>query len=233
MVNYETAPVEDIAEHFSTISRQRIQQILGKFTIRGNDEVVEKIIEAKALLKKNKYVSRNGCTVDVKKKCWAIWNGINLRVGTLAYKDCTNEFDSLPAFRAWAVKQIGFNEPGFELDKDILYKGNRVYSPSTCVFVPVEVNGLFSGCYHARRRGKYPLGVSFNKGSGSFVAQMSDRQQLGLDKYLGSFKTVEEAFACYKAAKEARIKRIAEKWKDRIDPRAYAAMMARTVEWND
>lgn len=32
---------------------------------------------------------------------------------------------------------------GFELDKDILFKGNKVYSPETCCFVPSEINILF------------------------------------------------------------------------------------------
>lgn len=233
-MNYESASVEGIAAHFGTVTRQRIQQVLKKYQDRGDDHTVAKIQHAKRLLKGIKYRKKHGCTIAEQRRCQALWNQINSRVGkAVAYKDCTNGFASFEAFRDWAVLQIGFYEEGFELDKDILVKGNRVYSPSTCVFVPVEVNSLFAGCYKAQRRGAYPLGVSYNKGSNSFVAQMSSRQDKGLDKYLGSFPTVEEAFACYKEAKEAKIKRLAEKWRDHIDQRAFIALMRRTVEWDD
>jgi hypothetical protein len=234
LVDYNNATAEEIADHFTTITRQRIQQILQRYQFRGDDAVVVKITKAKVILKKRKYALKNGCTLADRMRCNAIWGFLTKRVGkAAAYLDCTNEFKSLHHFREWAVDQVGFNCDGFELDKDILLKGNRAYGPNTCVFIPQELNGLFAGCYKARRRGKYPIGVCFNKGSRSFVAQMSDRQDKGLDKYLGSFPTVEEAFACYKAAKEARIKSLAEKWKDQIDRRAYEALMARTVEWDD
>lgn len=233
-IDYKNMTPEEIAQHFGTVTRQRIQQVLKKYTANGDEETVAKIQRAKVVLKAAKYSKKNGCTLDERRKCEGIWTFLRKRVGKMqAYKNCTIEFESLEAFREWAIRQVGFHEPGFEMDKDILVKGNRVYSPQTCVFVPSEINGLFSGCYRALRRGKYPIGVSYNKGSGTFVAQMSNRQQAGLDKYLGSFATVEEAFACYKAAKEAKIKALANKWKDQIDPRAYAALMARTVEMDD
>lgn len=31
---------------------------------------------------------------------------------------------------------------GWHLDKDILLKGNKVYSPETCAFVPAKINSL-------------------------------------------------------------------------------------------
>ena len=233
-MNYVLASVEEIAAHFRTISRQRIQQILQKYSQRENFEVVAKIQQAKSLLKAEKYKIKNGCTFSDRAKAEKIWQGVVRRVGKhKSYLNCTIAWESLREFRQWAVGQIGFDRPGWELDKDILVKGNRIYGPDTCVFVPPDVNLVLSGCYKAKQRGQYPIGVCFNKGSGMFVAQMSDRQNAGLDKYLGSFATVEEAFACYKATKEARIKKLALLWKDQIDPRAFEALMARQVEWDD
>ena len=233
-MNYETSSAEEIAAHFGTISRQRISQILLSYQKRDAGEIVAKILQAKKLLKTARQFKKNGCTVEEILKVSSIWRGMQERVGIHpSYLDCSIAFVNEKQFRQWAYHQIGFNEEGFELDKDILIKGNRVYSPDACVFVPAEINSVLAGCYKAKKRGAYPLGVCFNKGSGTFVAQMNKDRSVSLDKYLGSFKTVEEAFACYKAAKEEKIKRLAEKWKSRIDPRAYAALMARTVEWDD
>lgn len=233
MVHYPTATVEQIADHFSTVTRQRVQQLLQKYKKLDDWPIVEKIIQAKRLLKQRRYEEKRGCTLAEHIKTSALWAVLTQKVGKRpAYLDCTLAFTSEADFRQWAIKQVGFSEEGFELDKDILIKGNRVYGPDTCVFVPQELNSLFASSYKPKNRGPYPPGVSFNKGSGTFVAQMH-KEKNSLDKYLGSFKTVEDAFACYKAAKEEKIKRLAEKWRDKIDPKTYAALLARTVEWDD
>lgn len=228
-MNYEQVSAEEIAEHFGTISRQRVSQLILTQEQRGNKDIVAKMEAAKVILKETRHKAKYGYDVATNKYLSHLWNGMKARCGRHpAYLDCTVGFESIDHFKSWAVQQIGFNDK-FELDKDILVKGNRVYSAETCVFVPIEVNSLLSNCYKAKNRGKYPVGVCYNKGSRSFVAQMGN----GEDKYLGSFPTVEEAFEAYKKAKEVRIKELAEKWKDRIDPRAYAALMARTVELGD
>ena len=43
------------------------------------------------------------------------------------------------------------------LDKDILCKGNKIYSRETCIFVPQKINTLFIKCNNSR--GKDPIGV--------------------------------------------------------------------------
>ena len=52
-------------------------------------------------------------------------------------------------------------------------------------------------------------------------------------RHLGSFDTPEEAFQAYKVAKESHIKEIADKWKDKIEPRVYEAMYNYKVEITD
>lgn len=52
-------------------------------------------------------------------------------------------------------------------------------------------------------------------------------------KFLGRYLTVEEAFNAYKTAKEARIRSVAERFKGRISPELYDAMMNYEIEITD
>ena len=143
------------------------------------------------------------------------------------YKDCSvsENFKYYPYFKEWCNKQIGFDskdEKGrsFALDKDILVKGNKIYSEDTCCFVPMEINGLqFSSSI---RGGDYPIGVSYDAKNDKYKAQMSGK---GASKtFIGRYATPEEAFQAYKQAKEAYIKEVANKWKDQIDIRVFEAL---------
>lgn len=145
---------------------------------------------------------------------------------------CSESFSNMVYFKEWCDKQIGFkalDDKGrsFTLDKDILIKGNKIYSEDTCCFVPQEVNKLFvkSGI-----RKKYPLGVNYHTLSGKYRSSIS---YLGKHKYLGLYLTPQEAFNVYKQAKEAYIKEVANKWKDNIDPRVYEALMNWEVDITD
>lgn len=117
---------------------------------------------------------------------------------------------------------------GYVLDKDILVKGNKVYSPETCCFVPQEINKLF--ITHNRNRGPYPLGV--RKDGLSYRAQLNIGS---IKKGLGSFPTPESAFLAYKKAKEQYIKELAEKYykEGKITERVYLALLAYRVEITD
>ena len=115
---------------------------------------------------------------------------------------------------------------GWHLDKDILVKGNKVYAPDTCCFVPQEINKLF--CKAGTLRGVYPIGVRFHKEK--FEAQLSIA---GKTKYLGCFTNIEEAFQSYKKAKESWIKELADKYKDQLETRVYEALYNYKVEITD
>lgn len=147
-----------------------------------------------------------------------------------SYENCSvsDYFLNYSNFSSWCNKQIGFGNQGWHLDKDLLVKGNKVYSEETCIFLPQELNSLVirnNSC-----RGKYPIGVSFNKDSSKFMSQLSMSFET---KYIGYYNTPEEAFYAYKEAKEAFIKEQAKKWKDKIDPRACEALMNYEVDIND
>ena len=116
------------------------------------------------------------------------------------------------------------------LDKDILVKDNKIYSPSTCIFVPERINTLF--CKSKKSRGDLPIGVRWNKSKGKFETNISiDNKQT----YLGSFNTMEEAFQCYKTFKENYIKQVADDYysKGLIPKKLYDAMYRYEVEITD
>ena len=147
------------------------------------------------------------------------------------YEGCkvSDNFKSYEYFYEWCNKQIGFNNEGWHLDKDLLIKGNKVYSESTCVFLPVEINSLLTKS--TASRGKHLIGVSWNKKDNAFVARVAKNK--GKQEYLGSFKTEIEAFNAYKTAKELYIKEVANKFKSQIDLRAYNALMNYEVNIDD
>lgn len=146
------------------------------------------------------------------------------------YKDCcvSEYFKYYPYFKDWCHRQIGFNEEGWQLDKDILVKGNKVYSEDTCCFVPSAINNLFVKSNSSR--GDLPIGVSFDKDSQKYRPHLSMN---GKVSHLKRVDTVEEAFSMYKHLKEGHIKDIAEKYKGQIDKRVYQALLNYKVEITD
>ena len=151
------------------------------------------------------------------------------------YEGCevSDKFKSYEYFYEWRHSQIGFDNDGngnpFQLDKDLLVKGNKVYSENVCVFIPSEINSLLIN--NTASRGEHLIGVNWCKTKKAFKAQVCKNK--GNQEHLGYFKTELEAFNAYKTAKESFVKEQAEKWQSQIDPRAYEALMNYTVEITD
>lgn len=151
----------------------------------------------------------------------------------LQYTGCSvcKEWWNYSNYKLWydehrtSIKAFG---EAFEMDKDILIKGNKVYSPETVCFVPKIINSLFTN--GRENRGDYPLGVYYDKEKKKYVANMSFG---GKNIKLGTFATVEGAFNKYKVYKEELIKKIAEQYKGKIEDKIYQAMMNWKIEITD
>ena len=145
---------------------------------------------------------------------------------------CCEEWLNYSNFKLWYDENYyEIENQSTHLDKDILHKGNKIYSPKNCVFAPSSINTMFTkndvnrgdnliGVYFCKKY-KYtkPFKVTINTSHGR--------------KYLGCYKTEIEAFDAYKQFKESYIKQVADKYKDKIPKKLYEAMYKYKVEITD
>lgn len=152
------------------------------------------------------------------------------------YKDvtCCKEWLLYENFYEWLHSQKNFdqwlNGEKWSVDKDILVKDNKIYSPDTCCLVPNAINSIFTK--RNASRGKYPIGVSYQARDNVFSANVDIN---GKTKYIGNFNSPEQAFLAYKEYKENYIKQIAQEEYSicNITKQCYEAMMNYKVEIND
>ena len=152
-----------------------------------------------------------------------------------SYIGCSVSDDWLyyPNFKKWYDNNYyEIDNKTSQLDKDILIKGNKIYSADTCVFVPNFINLLF--IKRQKLRGAFPIGVNYDKASKKYRAQLNIfKDGKKTRKNLGYFTTPEEAFNAYKRAKEDYIKKIADNYKDKIPAKLYQAMYSYRVDIDD
>ena len=134
-----------------------------------------------------------------------------------SYIGCSvcNEWLIYDNFKQWF--DVNYIED-WALDKDLLVKGNREYSPSTCCFLPRELNSFFKR--NTKGNSILPFGVR-KKNNKYYV----ETQLLGKRNYLGSFNTIEEASQAYITQKYKNALYLAEKWKDELPINVYNAIL--------
>lgn len=150
-----------------------------------------------------------GKTIMHHSRASGLWNKINARclpggkyqMTGPSYIGVTNGFSGFQEFAEWCNQQPGYSAKDsfgmfFEIDKDIICLGNKVYSPEYCCFVPRRINSLFTSCRAAR--GDLPLGVSFMAKRGKYRAYCNSDGRL---KHLGHFDGPGEAHRAWQAEK--------------------------------
>lgn len=177
---------------------------------------------------------------DMLRRCYSKTRNYKM---TENYNDvtCCEEWLNFENFYEWLHSQSNFdkwkNGKMWNLDKDIIIKGNKMYSPETCCLVPHAINNLFTK--NDKKRGNLPIGVNKhkNKNGYKFHAHCPNSLIVGTKGRvsLGTFDTPEEAFLAYKTAKESYIKQVAQKEYDNgvITKECYDAMMKYEVEITD
>ena len=111
------------------------------------------------------------------------------------YKDCTVDprWRNFTDFKLWMESQ---KWEGMDIDKDLLIPDNKVYGPSTCLFLEPPINTFVSSFYP--KKGNL-TGVSIHKRTGMWVSQCHSP---GLfPRHRGLFNTEEEAHRAWVIAK--------------------------------
>jgi hypothetical protein len=202
---------------------------------------MSKLVCGVGVYEKGKYVAYVG---GISTKEYRIWismlqrcylTSVQTKYPTYIGCSVSENFKNFQWFAEWCNNQIGFGIKGYQLDKDIIIKGNKVYSEDTCVFLPKPVNMFLTDC--KRLRGSLPIGVTLHKlfrVNGKIDTYIracisSDNKNISL----GSYDTPEAAFAAYKEAKEAMAKQLAIKWAGMVDDRVITALNNFEVHYND
>jgi hypothetical protein len=119
---------------------------------------------------------------------------------------------SKQAFLEWIFKNYyEVDNERMELDKDILVKGNRVYSPSTCCFVPHSINNEFNAQF------MFPEYTKDDETGMWHIRTMKNEVFTG--------ETIEDVIASYIPHREAELKAIADKYKGKIPQKVYDAIV--------
>ncbi|MCF7536195.1 hypothetical protein [Pseudomonas petrae] len=129
----------------------------------------------------------------------------------------TTEWHLFSAFKAWMETQ---DWEGKDLDKDLLCRNNRIYSPQTCAFVSRQINSLVRELNNSD--GALPIGVMFYEKRKKFRSRATcvlTRKR----SHLGYFDTPQEAHAAWLAARFEQAKLLADQ---QVDPRVSAALLS-------
>ena len=146
------------------------------------------------------------------------------------YNDCIvcGEWHNFQNFAEWYDNNYyEINNDKMQLDKDILIKNNKVYSPDTCCFVNNVINSMFTN----KKRFRTNVIGSYKR-SGKYEVSC-ENTLLKKRQYLGRYKNEEDAFMAYKNYKEANIKSVADYYKEKIPDRLYMALYNYEIDIND
>lgn len=174
---------------------------------------------------------------SIRLRQYSIWRSVLYRcfnekhhIKNPSYSLCSvsDNFKNYSYFYEWYSLNNKNQSKLMHLDKDLLIKGNKIYSEDTCLFLPQEINGTIHNKDSCR--GKYPIGVYWATRIGKFGSCVRFK---GKNQALGYFDNEIDAFNAYKEAKEFRIKQLADIYRSDITDKAYNALMNYTVEITD
>jgi hypothetical protein len=149
------------------------------------------------------------------------------------YKDCAvcDEWLYLSNFIKWVNSQPNKNWQSCQLDKDLLFIHNKLYSPETCVFVSSKINSFIT--YPRNSPLGYMIGVTKDKRGEKFTSRCCDPFGIN-DRNLGAaFLTEIEAHKAWQAKKHEYACQLADLQDDPLVAKALRERYAPDKDWTN
>lgn len=131
---------------------------------------------------------------------YATWRGMIQRCVDIEYKTAKPAYKDVMVWHGWQ-RFMDFRRwwlcnyvEGWELDKDIFSECEKIYSPSTCVFIPQWLNVFITD----RNGNGTPKGVFYEESRGKFKASVKYENKT---INIGRFETAERALNAYTTTK--------------------------------
>lgn len=135
--------------------------------------------------------------------CYLSWQQMLKRCYTKEYQRRFPSYVGCKVCPEW-LRLSGFKKwwelnyvDGYDLDKDLILPGNKIYSPETCVYIPSWLNKFTT--FHDRARGDFPIGVDYSKSQGRFRARVNHKDKGSIQ--IGYFDDPESAHKAWLSAK--------------------------------
>jgi hypothetical protein len=182
---------------------------------------------------------------NVKTKPCQLWENMKSRIdylptvdegkfGKYSLVEVCDDWKDFQLFAEWFSQMVvdGKYNQGWQLDKDILFKNNTMYSPETCAFLPEEVNKALN--IKSRFRGELPVGMSRYKDKPHLIAvEYRCKNKDFCVRFNTTDSKIEESFLVYKRARESYIKHLANLYKNQLEERAYNALLSYEITLED
>lgn len=161
----------------------------------------------------------------VDQPAYVSWHGIMQRCyrptehdrsPTYAGRTVHPDWHNFQVFAEWFYAQPNSQTKGFDLDKDLIVFGSKIYSEETCSFVPHHINSLLIDC--GASRGNWPQGVTLDKRCGTFISQIKIK---GVHTNLGRYSCPQAAHRRYVEVKAEYVRAMAEEYKPLLHPKVY------------
>ena len=162
------------------------------------------------ILKRN--IPEYDCWKSIIERCYCADKQIKNKAYYMISEIC-EEWKNYQNFAEWYHENKYDVEGRLHIDKDILYPGNKVYSPYHCLLVPQRINMLF-----VNKQNKRGLPNGIKKDGNKYYAKYNSTE-------LGSADTVEKAYELYAKRKKEEIIKIAEEYKKIIPNKVYEALL--------
>lgn len=210
------AHIELVTTEPLTIHNGRPRSLVHGWGVNDSNQPITKMVEGRQV--KCPYYSR--------------WEAMIRRVEkdpSYAGVTICEEWRYFSAFELWMSSQ-GWQ--GRELDKDLLSKSSKTYSPETCTFLPNYINRIIVS-HKAENSGGLPLGVVDVTKDGTELFKVSLEGGFTPEVYsYGHYTTKEECHQAWQIAKASQLKQAVLEYmvEGSCDLRVVAALLEKAED---